>query len=136
MLLQQEVNGKVQIVSADELIKFKAELKDLSNVPLVSEEQLNLELKDGYEKAHSLEMASMGTMSAGLFGVSIPDILKKVKKFICSIINENSTLEEIVDAVLQALSSIIPGGILLKPLIKKLVKFIFEKGVGAFCAVG
>lgn len=61
------------------------------------------------------------------------DILDAIKKFVCGKGGNSSNSDEIIDAVLNAISSIIPGGIYLSPLVKKLVKYILSIGVDAFC---
>ncbi len=135
MYLQHEINGKLQLMSADEIQSLKKELLDTDQVESLSEEQLTKDLANYYQTAHTLEMQSMGMVTTQLFGINIPDILKRIKKFICSKVGAGSSRDEIVDAIIEALAGIIPGGVIIKALAKKLVKYILDKGIDTFCGL-
>ncbi|AMR32735.1 hypothetical protein A0256_15540 [Mucilaginibacter sp. PAMC 26640] len=62
-------------------------------------------------------------------------ILNQIRDFVCGIVNEGSTTQEIIDAILEAISTIMPGGIIIRLFIKPAIKYILSKGIGAFCHV-
>ena len=127
---------------------IKEELRNTADTVVLSTEEMETELGDYYNQALKLEgdkyqfsiKFNAAALSNDFFdpGTFFPkignDILKAIKKFVCQKVNGSSTSDEIIDAVLDAVSSIIPGGIFLKPLVKKLVKYILSIGVDAFCS--
>lgn len=125
MFLQNE---NQELVNVEEL---KISLLDLKNIPDTSSEELNKEL----ENLYSMALAKETGENVMIAGTVVGDLLRKIKKFVCSKIDENSTTEEIIDAILQALASIIPGGIIIKLLVEKLVKFILTQGITNFCSI-
>lgn len=62
-------------------------------------------------------------------------IWQRVRRIICKILNHASTAEEIIDAILEALASVIPGGIILKKIAMKILRYILNQGVLAFCSI-
>ena len=135
-------NEKYQEIDIDVL---KKELKnDPDMAAAASQEEIENELGSYYNQAFALEAKAYGfnTMSletADALNFSLrgtgKKILEKIKKFVCSILSGESTINEIIDAVLDALASIIPGGIIIKSLVKKLLKFILDKGITKFCSI-
>jgi hypothetical protein len=126
-------NEQGQVLPADEL---KRDIVDnIDRIARPDTATLEAELENYYAlalnkhtKELSLTIASMPSL-AGKGG----GILNKIKKFVCSIIGDKSTTGEVADAVLQAITSIIPGGIIIKVVVEKIVKLIVSQGVGAFC---
>lgn len=123
-------------LDAKELVK---EFGNLDDVTTPTESELEQELGKYYEKALQAEAKSnnfaISFTSNFAAAINVGGILKKIKDFICRVLTGSSTVEDIIEAVLDALSSIIPGGIILKPIVKKIVKYILSKGIDTFCAV-
>lgn len=63
-------------------------------------------------------------------------IWEKIRAFICKVLKPNSTIEEIIQAVLDTLADIIPGANLIKALVRKIVKYILSIGIPKLCPVG
>lgn len=124
---------------------IKEELKNVDNTPVLSIEEIKNELGNYYNQALKLEgnkyqFSTKFTAAAddfldpeAFFPKIGKDILDAIKKFVCRKVGNSLNSDEIIDAVLDAVSSIIPGGIYLSPLVKKLVKYILSIGVDAFC---
>jgi len=135
------VNENHQQINVDEL---KASLKEIDTNEVPTQEDLEKELGNYYGQALQTD-----TLQYGLQGVTTQSfatqafspggiggkILAAIKKFICGILDGNSTEDEIIDAILNAIASIIPGGVILKPIVEKIVKYIISQGISAFCAV-
>lgn len=58
---------------------------------------------------------------------------RNFKKGICGMLQEGSTVEDLINAVLEVLSKIIPGGILIQFLAEKLVKYFLKRGYEKIC---
>ena len=134
-------NEKFQEIDVDTL---KAELKNEMNIPTPTEEEIEDDLGSYYSEAMALDTANYGLKSVTLESVSDRSfsrrgfgkkILKKIKQFICGILDENSTVDKIIDAILNAIAAIIPGGVIIKFIVKKLLKFILSKGITKFCSM-
>jgi hypothetical protein len=121
---------------------IKAEFANLDTTGAPDEQEVENALGEYYQKALQLEgnkfqfQASFAPAAEamGLFPIG-KGILDAIKKAICSVLNDNSTSEEILSVILDALASIIPGGIFIKHIAQLLVKFIFAKGIKNFCAI-
>lgn len=124
----------------------KAELQNLNDVPTPSLEEVQSALGDYYNKALQIQGANLrfaaelkpidALAPEGAFLGGIGDkILDEIKKIICAILDDGSTPGQILDAVLSALSGIIPGGIFIETIAKTLVKYLLSTGIGAFCGV-
>jgi hypothetical protein len=139
------VNENNELMTVKEISDLKQEIKnEYQTAPDANEEDLQSDLADYYLNAQKSDLAKAGlmaeiktiqtsqTFSRIGFGRSI---WQKVKKALCTILSGTSTIDEIIDAVLDVLSSIIPGGKILKWLVKKIVRYIIEKTVSMFCAI-
>lgn len=120
--------------------------KNLPNVDLPTDEEIENMLAENYRDAHAGEAMELGfttvPASTMLFKSSgiLPDIgkklWKKLKKLICAVLDDSSTMSEIIKAVVDALKEILPGGKIVAWLIEKIVKYILGSGgIGKFCAV-
>jgi len=118
---------------------LKAELKNELDIPVPTEEEIEEDLGLYYTEAKNLEAANYGFESMPLvmatdrrgFGRKI---LRKIKQFICGVLDDNSTADQIIEAILNALATIIPGGVIIKWIVKKILKFILSLGISRFCA--
>jgi hypothetical protein len=124
----QAFNESNELVNVDE---FKSELLDLEDTSVPTEEEIIRDLEQAYQQGNA-NVTGMSDISFAGIGSSI---LQKVKGVICNVVGPNSSSGDIVDAVLDALVTILPGGFLLKPLAKKLAKFVLSTGINAFCQV-
>ena len=86
-------------------------------------------------KAYNYETTTLKTYLSPNFSLANigKKLLVKIKQFICGVLTAGSTATEIVDMVLQSLSSIIPGGIIVEFVVQKIVNYIVGIGVTAIC---
>lgn len=63
------------------------------------------------------------------------NIWQRLKAFLCKVLNATSTAGDIIDAVVEFLLSIIPGGIVFKAIVKKIIKYFLNRGYAAMCPV-
>jgi len=59
----------------------------------------------------------------------------ELKRIFCSIVKEDSTYGKIIDAILEAIASIIPLGKLVKKFVKVIIKFFLQEGIDKVCPV-
>ena len=59
-------------------------------------------------------------------------IFAEIKKIICPLLDGTSTEDQIIQAVLSALATIIPGGIFIEALASIIVKFLLSTGISNF----
>jgi hypothetical protein len=136
MLLFNEKNEQLNIEDV------KAKLRNLDSIPVPTEQEVTDSLGNYYNQSFELQRNTlqignemMPSLSlTGLGGIG-KKILDQIRKIICGILNGSSTQGDILDAILKALASIIPGGIFIETLAKMLVKFILSKGIVTFCAI-
>jgi len=126
--------------------EVKAELKDLNTGPAPSIEDVKKALGQYYSQALELQavkfqakaelrpLAASTNHNAFLAGFG-GDILGELKKIICGILDGTSTEDQIIQAVLDALVKILPGGVFIAALAKIIVKYILSTGIAKFCAV-
>lgn len=123
--------------------ELKAELLDVTDVADISEDELELQLSEYYSNSLALDTAQYQLqviVSPSILGIAEFSfsgigrrILGKIKDFICRLLNPDSGIPDLIDAIVDAIASIIPGGIIFKGVVKKVVKFIISQGIGAFC---
>ncbi|XZF12386.1 hypothetical protein ACTHGU_11385 [Chitinophagaceae bacterium MMS25-I14] len=120
-------------------------LRSIDETPDVSQEELENDLSGYYQAALTQDMRLNGADETGLRNLNMAaavaiwpfgkNILSRIRKFICKVLNGSSTTGDIIDAVLDAIASIIPGGIVIKAIIRKIVKYVLNQGVNAFCQI-
>lgn len=132
-------NEKNELLNIEDV---KAKLQNLDSVPVPTEQQVTDALGNYYGQSLDLQRNAFQLGAELISPLSLPvlggigkKILEQIKKIICGILNGSSTQSEILDAILKALASIIPGGIFIETLAKMLAKFILSKGIGTFCSV-
>jgi len=122
----------------------KAGLKDLKNVPTPTLADVEAALGNYYSKALDMQSARFNAKAtlapavasqANFLGGIGGKILGELKKLLCGFLDGNSTEDEIIQAVLSALATIIPGGIFIKALANIVVKYLLSIGIKDFCAV-
>lgn len=113
----------------------KAELSDLDTMSTPTLEEAQSALRDYYRQALALEGNKYQFSAEFAMPGFLGNIFDKIKKIICGVLNDSSTEGEIIDAVLAALSAVIPGAILISALAKIVIKYILSTGITAFCTV-
>jgi hypothetical protein len=133
----------IELLNKEQAEQVKQELmEDLDEVNVPTKDELTKELGSHYILANRMALGNYGLIAdmktvSGNKSFSLAklgeSILEKIKKAICAVLKGGSTVSDVIDAVLDAISSIIPGGVLIKSLLKKLVKYILSIGVNKFC---
>lgn len=136
MLVRTENNELVTAAS------YAAEiLSEGLGLEQVTEDDAQNALAELYVNGYNEEIKLV--FNSGLIGVKAVDVTsinklnlwERLKKAICDFIEgEGSTVwKEIVEKVLEFISGLIPGGILIKKLVKAIVKFFIDYGIGRLC---
>lgn len=135
-------NLQLQPIDVDAL---KQSLKNLDDVSEPTQEELEQELGDYYDTTLTVDAASRNYVvkynnanlmaTANLFSVNGNSIFTRIRQAVCAAINALSSVDEIIDAILNAIASIIPGGVIIEWIIKRLVKFFLNKGFAWLCPV-
>lgn len=72
--------------------------------------------------------------SLTLENLNTGNLWTQLRKIFCSIIQENSIFNKIIEFILDAISQIIgPLGVLIKTLVKIIIKFLIQEGVKLVC---
>lgn len=139
------VNENNELLSMNQVKLLKEEIRsDYLAAPLPTEEELELDLSDYYVQAQRTELQSLGYIasiksiqSGGTFsrlgfgrGLWI-----RLRNILCKILNAASTIDDIIEAILAALASIIPGGVIIKWIVKKIVHYVINLGYQRLCPV-
>lgn len=126
-------------------VAFKAEIfNDYASTPLLTEDEIARELGENYlqaanavtplyyaqpEKFEAERNANLSTEQAG------GSIWQRLKAFLCKVLNGASVVGDIIDAVVDFLAGIIPGGIILRGIVKKIVRYFLRWGYDGLCPV-
>ncbi|SDE31160.1 hypothetical protein [Niabella drilacis] len=133
------------INNVDGNIDIAAIEKNLDQVQEPTDEEIEDLLANNYMEANKLEFHNYGFAtkmesatyfkSENLFLGFGKKLWKQLKKLLCAILTDDSTVGEIIKAVIDALKEILPGGKIVALIIEKIVKYILGKGgIGKFCA--
>jgi hypothetical protein len=111
--------------------------KNISKDKLPSRAQVEKELEKNYHKALAAQTKKFGfdeppAMFLGGFGNKILD---HVRNLVCKNVTGEMEPDDVVTMIIEALTTIIPGGFLMKPVVKLVTKFILGQGIVAFCSV-
>jgi hypothetical protein len=128
-----------------DMAAFKKNLTNLDDVKEPTQEELEEELGDYYDKALHKDASSKNYLisynsmaiqtTAELFRINGRGIFAAIRKGVCAIINALSTIDEIIEAVIKVVVSLIPGGIIVERVIQLVVKFFLKKGYDWLCPV-
>lgn len=136
------LNESLQPINAEALKKDI--LAEIENQPAVTEAEIEAGLANGYLTGISstakmisrspdlFEAASKANFSPQLAG---SNIWEKVRLHLCRILKKDSSASEIIDAIIEVLTGIIPGGVIIKILIKKILKYVLDMGYDRLCPV-
>lgn len=87
------------------------------------------------EQSEMFLVNSVNAMSLTAASVNLPALWSKLKEIFCSIVREDSIFGKIIDFILEAIAQIIPLGVFVKSLVKIIIKYFLQKGIGAVCPV-
>lgn len=58
---------------------------------------------------------------------------EELKRIFCSIVQEDSVFDKIIEFILEAIAAIIPFGVFIKGLVKRIIKFFLQRGIEWIC---
>ncbi|MDY0905210.1 hypothetical protein [Pedobacter sp. CFBP9032] len=135
-------NLQLQPLSIEEI---KQSLRNLDDVSIPDQDELEIELGDYYNTALTLDASNNDytikykgkalESNRGLFKINGSKILEQIRVLICKFLSREATLEDFIDIILEAIATIIPGGVFMEWLVKKLIKFLYNKGYDLLCPV-
>jgi uncharacterized protein (DUF608 family) len=116
-------------------------LSDGLGLEQVTEEEAQDALTEMYVLGYNEEIgivfnpSILSVQSVDVTAINKRNLWERLKKAICDFIKgEGSTVwGEILEKVLEFVSNIIPGGKLIKRLVKIIVKYIIGSGLGRLC---
>ncbi len=98
-------------------------------------ELIELSNSQYYGNMFSGEVESLRALSYSVKAlIDKKKLLKEVKKAFCKIAKDDSTFKGIVEIILEAIGSVIPGGVLVVKLVKIIVKYLIGVGVKKICS--
>lgn len=136
------LNEELQPINVESL--KKEILAEIDGQPAVTEAEIEAELANGYlvgitstakmisRTPDLFETASKVNFSPQLAG---SNIWEKVRIHLCRILKKDSTASEIMDAIIDVLTSIIPGGVIVKIVVKKILKYVLDMGYDRLCPI-
>ncbi len=86
-----------------------------------------------YNNLESFSLAKKQHFSFALAGLNL---WEKLRRFLCGFLNTASTASEIIDKIVEWVASFIPGGVFISFLVKKIIKYVLNKGYESLCPVG
>ena len=140
MLLFNEKNQAINIKD------IKSKLRNLKDTPVPTKDEVCTALGEYYNQSLQIQAARL-QIKAELSPSEIAtpqttflphigsNVLAEIKKIVCGILNGTSTEDQIIDAILSALVTIIPGGVFIQALAKILVKYVLATTITVFCEV-
>lgn len=136
----QDIN--LNVVDAE---LFKADiLNTYADEALSSENEIETELADLYLQAANTTAPEIYELHSNLiafrtnnFSASFAGrgIWRKLLAFLCRILNATSTVGDILNAILDFLIANIPGGIIFKGIVKKILKYFLQRGYDTLCPI-
>lgn len=135
-------NEQLELLDAvalrENLLKEYNETK-VQNLATITEGELEKDLQEWYNTAEQINdndifgVGSKQSEKIGIFGIK--KIWERIRKVICKILATGSTASEIIDAVLSAIAAIIPGGIVIRWILNKILRYILDAGYQRLCPV-
>lgn len=119
-------------------------LATYSEEALASEDEIALDLGENYKEAAEAAsnnlLASAAAVNAARNANFSPlltgrRIWERLRAYLCKVLNAASTAEDIIEAILDFLVGIIPGGMVLKAIVRKILKYFINRGYEALCPV-
>ena len=62
-------------------------------------------------------------------------LLGRLYDYICKKLTANSSKDEIIEIILEALTALLPGGKIIKRIVERIIKFIINSGIALICKV-
>ncbi|NTE05230.1 hypothetical protein G6M26_51590 [Agrobacterium tumefaciens] len=124
---------------------IKQSLRHLDDVNIPDQNELEIELGEYYNTALTVDAASKNytikyaneafDADKSLYKINGRKIFEQIRVFVCAFLSKDATLEDFIDIILKAIATIIPGGIFIEWIMKKLIKFFYNKGYDLLCPV-
>lgn len=111
---------------------------------LASEDEIVLDLGKNYKEAAEVNSNNLlksaiavNAARASEFSADFTGrrIWENLRAYLCKVLNAASAAEDIIEAILDFLVGIIPGGMVLKAIVRKILKYFINLGYNALCPV-
>lgn len=90
------------------------------------QQQVNLFMESG--DARKTFVANYSVLS-----LNKKNLWKTIKEYFCKFIKEDANFKDILAQIIEAIAGLIPGGKLIKALVKIIVRFLFGAGMKVVC---
>ncbi len=130
------------LIDSNELVdELKAEVKTMD---LVSEAELKYALSQMYLESSKVVTPLYFSISeeySEAKAISFDrnatgnNLWEQIRSYTCKVLHRDSNSSEIIKAILDAIIMIIPGGIIIKILVKVVVKFFLDNGYAKLCPI-
>jgi hypothetical protein len=138
MLLFNEKNQAVNIKD------IKSKLRNLKDTPVPTKDEVCTALGNYYNQSLQIQAERLQfkaelspsantTIQAAFLPLIGSNVLAEIKKIVCGVLDGTSTEDQIIDAILSALVTIIPGGVFIETLAKIVVKYVLATSITLFC---
>lgn len=87
------------------------------------------------EQAEEFLISNMYFTTLTVESINLQGLWRKLKEIFCSLVREDSVFSKIIDFILEAIGQIIPLGVFVKSLVKIIIKYFLQRGIGAVCPV-
>lgn len=87
------------------------------------------------EQSEMFLVNNVNAVSLTAASVNLQALWNRLKEIFCSIVREDSIFGKIIDVILEAIAQIIPLGVFVKSLVKMIIKYFLQKGIGSVCPV-
>lgn len=117
-------------------------LAEIDTVAVPTEQEAKEALTELHRKAQATVADYFYKGNAGQYQLDlnmesfIGNWWEQFKKFLCKFLSATSSVEEIIEKILEFVAQYIPGGVFIKYLVMKLIKYVLNWGYEALCPVG
>jgi hypothetical protein len=128
-------NENYELISQVEIDAFKKELELTSDKTAQNQGEIEADLEKYYVEADQIVKKHYGMpidSTRAFLGIG-KGLLKKIKDLFCRFMGVDSTASEIIDKILEALASFIPGGVFIKWLASKIIRYFLNMGYNTLC---
>ena len=119
---------------------FKTEvLQEVDDVEPTTEQEAAEALTQLYDEADSVLKAFLFNETYVIASktkensIAIGNFWEKLRHYVCSVLRAVYTREELLEAILQFIAKYIPGAIVIKPLVKRILKYLLGLAYDSLC---
>jgi len=111
---------------------------------LAPEDEIALELAENYKEAAEAASNDLLESAAAVNAARNANfsplftgrrIWARLRAYLCYVLNAASAVEDVINAILDFLIGAMPLGMILKPIVRKILKYYLNLGYNALCPV-